>query len=193
MHLHVHEVVWLSDHDIARHLLSINEELNRATLFISLVDGIQLYGLGGVRPRTDDEIDPLILAMSAEERKRQVNESLEKAHQLLPEVSGGQMAISLNWRLDEAVAKLIYAHLVSEAFLSGDGPPLDVSEVARLLPQQLVEHGLDFYTEGLYYGEPFRLEALSEDASSWLGSEWDALWTALQGPAVQKALTKRWS
>ena len=185
MHLHVHEVVWLSDHDVARQLLSIDEELNRATLFTSLVDDIQQYGLRAVRPRTDDEIDPLFLAMTAEERKRQVSESLEKARQLLPEVSGGKIAISLNWRLDEAVAKLIYAHLVSEAFFSGDCPPLEVSEVARLLPQQLLEHGLDFYTEGCYC-QRFRLDELSVDTSSWLVSEWDALWTALQGPPIRK-------
>jgi len=130
----------------------------------SLIEDIQRFGVrghGGSNSKNDsarlsfdpnDEVDLAIL-------------SLETERHLL----------SLNWWLDETVAKAIYAHSASEALDRGYPPPVvDAGVLAQLFSTLLVEHGLDFYTNKFSFGN------LHEEVACFLSETWDNLWSEVR-------------
>src|SRR5437762_11962729 len=112
MRLHVHNSLYLGEYDVAVQVL-YRGRLTRPKLLTSLIEDIQRFGVrghGGSNSKNDsarlsfdpnDEVDLAIL-------------SLETERHLL----------SLNWWLDETVAKAIYAHSASEALDRGYPPPV---------------------------------------------------------------------
>ncbi len=168
MRLHVHCSLCLSEYDVARQVID-RGRLTRPKLLTSLVEDIQRFGIRAVRP-SDSDTDSAMSSWDTDKRKRQVILALRTAHLRLPELGDGRMVVSLNWWLDEAIAKAIYAHSASEVLLDGDCPVLDPSEVAQLFSSLLVERGLHFYT-----GE-FSLDSIREEIACFLTERWDILW-----------------
>ena len=110
-----------------------------------------------------------------ERHLRRIHLARKTARRRLPELGDGRMMISLNWWLDETVAKAIYAHSASEALDRGYPPPVvDAGVLAQLFSTLLVEHGLDFYTNKFSFGN------FHEEVACFLSETWDNLWSEVR-------------
>jgi hypothetical protein len=144
------------------------------TLLASLISDWQDYGTGtNISPETE-EFEAAYPSLDVEKRRRQFTLALRTARSRLPELKHGPIAVSLNWWIDEDVAKRIYAHAVAEHIDSSAGPPFGIVEVARSIGEALLQHG-----QGHFDAEEFDLANLGEDVSSWLTSVWQDYWKDL--------------
>jgi len=186
MRLHVHNSLYLGEYDVAVQVL-YRGRLTRPKLLTSLIEDIQRFGVrghGGSNSKNDsarlsfdpnDEVDLAILSLETERHLRRIHLARKTARRRLPELGDGRMMISLNWWLDETVAKAIYAHSASEALDRGYPPPVvDAGVLAQLFSTLLVEHGLDFYTNKFSFGN------FHEEVACFLSETWDNLWSEVR-------------
>jgi hypothetical protein len=159
-------------------------------LLTSLISDWQYGGTGTSTSPETEEFEATHPSLETEKRRRQFTLAVRTACSRLPELERGPIAISLNWWIEEDLAKRIYADAVASDIDITAGPPFGVVEVARSIAEALLQHG-----EAHFDAQEFDLENLGEDVSSWLNAHWEGCWKDLHTYFRDHCcdLTRRWS